>query len=74
MTQFSEEFKSLRWTLVWMYLCIAGGLCLLLVVHVHIHRPLLMNGDEAVGSAPCTFVPSEFPILGSVSGDVFLPL
>jgi hypothetical protein len=30
-----------------------------------------MNGDEAVRNAPCTFVPSEFPILESVSGDVF---
>jgi hypothetical protein len=40
MTQSSEEFKLLRWMLVWMYLCFAGGICLLLAVHVHIHRPL----------------------------------
>jgi hypothetical protein len=36
----SEEFESFRWTLIGMYLCIAGGLCRLLAVHVHIHRPL----------------------------------
>jgi hypothetical protein len=40
MIKFLEEFESLRWTLVWMYLCIAGGVCLLLAIHVHIHRPL----------------------------------
>jgi hypothetical protein len=40
MTQLLEEFDSLRWTLVRMYLCIAGGICLLLAVHVHIHRLL----------------------------------
>jgi hypothetical protein len=40
MTQFLEVFESLRWTLVGMYLCIAGGICLLLVVHVHIHHSL----------------------------------
>jgi hypothetical protein len=33
-------FESLRWTLVAMYLCLVGGVCLLLVFHVHIHRPL----------------------------------
>jgi hypothetical protein len=36
----SEELESFRWTLLGMYLCIVGGLCLLLAVHVHIHRPL----------------------------------
>jgi hypothetical protein len=40
MPQFVEMFESLRWTLVAMYLCIVGGVCLLLVFHVHIHRPL----------------------------------
>jgi hypothetical protein len=40
MDQFVEMFESLRWTLVAMYLCIVGGVCLLLVFHVHIHRPL----------------------------------
>jgi hypothetical protein len=40
MTQPSEEIKTLRWMLIGMYLCIVGGLCLLLAVHVHIHRPL----------------------------------
>jgi hypothetical protein len=40
MTQSLEESESFRWTLVWMYLSIAGGICLLLAVHVHIHRPL----------------------------------
>jgi hypothetical protein len=35
-----EEFESLRWTLVGMYLCIADGILLLVAVHVHIHRPL----------------------------------
>jgi hypothetical protein len=40
MPQFVEMFESLRWTLVVMYLCIVGGVCLLLVFHVHIHRPL----------------------------------
>jgi hypothetical protein len=48
MTQSSEEFESFRWTLIGMYLCIVSGICLLLAVHVHIHRPLLMNGDEVV--------------------------
>jgi hypothetical protein len=40
----------------------------------HSSPRFLMNGDEEVGNAPCTFDTSEFPILGSVSGDVFLPL
>jgi hypothetical protein len=40
MPQFVEMFESLRWTLVAMYLCSAGGVCLLLVFHVYIHRPL----------------------------------
>jgi hypothetical protein len=40
MTPSSEELESVRWTLLGMYLCIVGGLCLLLAVHVHIHRPL----------------------------------
>jgi uncharacterized membrane protein len=40
MTQFLEESDSLRWMLIGMYLYIPGGICLLLVVHVHIHRPL----------------------------------
>jgi hypothetical protein len=40
MAQFVEMFESLHWTLVAMYLYIVGGVCLLLVFHVHIHRPL----------------------------------
>jgi hypothetical protein len=40
MPQFMEMFESLRWTLAAMYLCIVGGICLLLVFHVHIHHPL----------------------------------
>jgi hypothetical protein len=40
MAQFVEMFESLRWTLVAMYLYIFGGVCLLLVFHVHIHHPL----------------------------------
>jgi hypothetical protein len=40
MLQFVEMLESLHWTLVAMYLCIVGGVCLLLVFHVHIHRPL----------------------------------
>jgi hypothetical protein len=40
MAQLLELIELLRWTLVGMYLCIAGGICLLLVFHVHIHRPL----------------------------------
>jgi hypothetical protein len=40
MARFVETFEYLRWTLVAMYLCIAGGVCLLLVFHVYIHRPL----------------------------------
>jgi hypothetical protein len=40
MPQFVEMFESLRWTLAAMYLCIVGGVCLLLVFHLHIHRPL----------------------------------
>jgi hypothetical protein len=52
MTQFLEVFESLRWTLVGMYLCIAGGICLLLVFHVHIHRPL--PNERRLGSEGCT--------------------
>jgi hypothetical protein len=40
MTQFLEVFESLHWMLVETYLCIVGGICLLLVFLVHIHRPL----------------------------------
>jgi hypothetical protein len=40
MPQIMEIFESLRWTLVAMYFCIVGGVCLLLVFHVHIHRLL----------------------------------
>jgi hypothetical protein len=40
MTQSLEELESVRWTLVGMYLCIVGGICLLLAFHVHLHRPL----------------------------------
>jgi hypothetical protein len=40
MTPPLEELGSFRWTLLGMYFCIVGGLCLLLAVHVHIHRPL----------------------------------
>jgi hypothetical protein len=40
MTPSLDMFESLRWTLVAMYLCITSGICLLLVFHVHIHRPL----------------------------------
>jgi hypothetical protein len=40
MVQLLELIESLRWTLEGMYLCIVGGICLLLVFHVHIHRPL----------------------------------
>jgi hypothetical protein len=40
MAQFLELFESIRWMLVGMYLYIAGGICLVLVFHVHIHRLL----------------------------------
>jgi hypothetical protein len=40
MPQFMETLESLRWKLVVMYFSIGGGICLLLVFHVHIHRPL----------------------------------
>jgi hypothetical protein len=40
MPQFVEMFESLCLTLAAMYLCIVGGVCLLVVFHVHIHRPL----------------------------------
>jgi hypothetical protein len=40
MAPFLEMFESLRLTLVGMYLCIADGICLLLVFHVHIHHSL----------------------------------
>jgi hypothetical protein len=40
MSQFVEMFEYLRWTLAVMYHCIIGGICLLLVFHVHIHRLL----------------------------------
>jgi hypothetical protein len=40
MAQFVEMFEPIRWTLVAMYLCIVGRVCLLLVFHVLIHRPL----------------------------------
>jgi hypothetical protein len=49
MSQIVEMFESLRWTLAAMYLCIVGRVCLLLVFHVHIHRPLpheLQRSDE----------------------------
>jgi hypothetical protein len=34
MPQFVEMFESLRWTLAAMYLCIVGGICLLLMVKI----------------------------------------
>jgi hypothetical protein len=40
MPQFVQMFESLHWTLAAMYLCIVGGVFLLLVFHVHIHQPL----------------------------------
>jgi hypothetical protein len=40
MPQFVETLESLHWRLVAMYLRIVGGICILLVFHVHIHRPL----------------------------------
>jgi hypothetical protein len=40
MAQFMEMFEPLHWTLVAMYLCIVGVVCLLLVFHVHIHHLL----------------------------------
>jgi hypothetical protein len=40
MPRFVEMFEPLRWTIVVMYLCIVGGACLLLIFHLHIHRPL----------------------------------
>jgi hypothetical protein len=40
MAQFVDMFESLYWMLAAMYLCIVGGVCLLLVFHVHIHCPL----------------------------------
>jgi hypothetical protein len=40
MTLSSEEVESFCWTFIGMYLCIVGGLCLLLAVRVHIHRSL----------------------------------
>jgi hypothetical protein len=40
MAPFVEMFETLRWTLVAMYLCIVGGVCLLLLFHVHIHSLL----------------------------------
>jgi hypothetical protein len=49
MAQFVEMFESLHWTLVAMYPCIVGGVCPLLVFHVHIHGPLpheLRRGSE----------------------------
>jgi hypothetical protein len=62
MTPSSEELESFRWTLIGMYLCIVGGLCLLLAVHVHIHRPLPHErrcGSKEKDLVP--FVPSAFP-------------
>jgi hypothetical protein len=57
MTQFLEEFESLRWTLVGVYLCIVGGICLLLAIFMctFIDHSLI-NGDEAARNAPCTFL------------------
>jgi hypothetical protein len=37
MAQFLVSIESLRWKLAVMYLYITGGICLLLVFHVHIH-------------------------------------
>jgi hypothetical protein len=71
MPQFVEMFESLRWTLVAMYLYIVGGIWLLLVFHVHIHRPLPHELREAVRRAPCIFAPSEFSLSRNVSEDIF---
>jgi hypothetical protein len=48
-----------------MYLYIVGGLCLLVAVHVHLHRRFLMNDDEGVGNAPCTFCSVWIPDRGT---------
>jgi hypothetical protein len=52
MTPILEVFEMLRWTLVGMYLCITGGICLLLAFHVHIHRSL--PHERRRGSRGCT--------------------
>jgi hypothetical protein len=57
MTPILEVFETLRWTLVGMYLCIAGGICLLLAFHVHIRRRSLINSVEVARDAPCIFCP-----------------
>jgi hypothetical protein len=57
MAPFVEVFKSLRWTLVGMYLCIAGGIYLLLVFMYTFIARFLMSGVEAVRRAPCIFCP-----------------
>jgi hypothetical protein len=67
MTLSAEGLESFRWTLLGMYLCIVGGLCLLIAVHVHIHRPL--PHERQWGSKAkhiVFFVPSAFPIVGCV--------
>jgi hypothetical protein len=67
MTPPSEELESFRWTLLGMYLCIVGGLCLLLVCMCTFIVRFLMNGDEVVrGHTLYLFVPSAFPIMGCV--------
>jgi hypothetical protein len=57
MTEFLEVFESLRWMLVGMYLCIAGGICLLLVFMYTFITHFLMNDIEAARDAPCIFCP-----------------
>jgi hypothetical protein len=57
MDQFLELLESLCWTLVGMYLCITGRICLLLVFHVHIHHPLPHSCVESMKRAPCIFCP-----------------
>jgi hypothetical protein len=57
MDQFLEMFESLRWTLVGMYLCITGGICLLLVFMYTFIARFLINCIEAVRRAPCIFCP-----------------
>jgi hypothetical protein len=65
MTQSSEEFETLRWTFLGVYLCIVGGICLLLAIHVHIHRSL--PHERRWGSKERTLHPCSigFPDIGT---------
>jgi hypothetical protein len=68
-----EVFESLRWTLVGMYLCIVGGICLLLgFMYTFIAHSL--TNDVKRGVHHVSFFLVEFSMSRSVFGYAFRPL